>query len=211
MLKIKISPQKPIYIAKIIEFHLSWSYFDQNNLWENIKYLLIIYCSRRIPFLAQIFDKLCQCPLKRHQSPKSRNQSQTEQTLIDSAASKANLRRNGNKPNTEAEVTSLLHHNFTNCLECKRPSQTCNGEQKWKGIYKRRPSGLPLVNRAISEQDTLLLQTYSLKHKDKHRPAINSHSAGTILKELSSEENGTAHAKYTKEVVNGIITNSTRV
>ena len=155
---------------------------------------------------------MCQCRLKRHHSPKSRTQSQTEQTLIDSAASKANLRRNGNKQNMEAEVTSLLHHKFTNCLECKRPLQTSNGEpQKWKGIYKRRPSGLPLVNRAISEQDTLILQTYSMNNKDKERTATNDNSGCTHLKELSSEENGTARAKYTKEKVNGIITNSTRV
>ena len=156
---------------------------------------------------------MCQCHLKRQHSSKNRAQSQTEQTLLDSASSKANIRRNGNKQNLEAEMTSLLHHTFTNCFECKRPFQTSNGEsQKWKGIYKRRPSGLPLVNRAISEQDTLILQTYSLRKGGKHRNAPNSSSGCAVLKELSSEENGIAHANYKTETkVNGFLLNATRV
>ena len=178
---------------------------------------LYFYCFgfRRIPLIAHISDMMCRCRLKRHHSPKCRTQSTTDQTLIDCAITKANNRRNGNgnKQCTEPEITSLLHHNVANCLECKRPSSMTksNGENtKWKGIYKRRPSGLPLVNRNISEQDTLILQTYSIKRNDKHKNT-QKQSDSSVLRELSSSGNDIVISKRQEERSNGYLADAARV
>ena len=137
----------------------------------------------------------CKCRLQiKQQSPKGGNQSTTEQTLLEGASTKAN-RRNASHPHTEQEVTTMLRQNGHTCTDSKGQSQN-NPRDKGKSskvkglLYNRRPSGLPLVNRNMSEHDTLILQTYRDKLNRKTK-ATNSCQAFLPSKDLStcSEDN----------------------
>ena len=99
----------------------------------------------------------------------------------------------------------MLPTKCTNCVECPFQKLRVSGEnKKLKGIYKRRPSGLPLVNRTISEHDVLILQTYKIKMNDKIKKAQN-YSGCQVSNASSTDGNECSSRNQQKETKNGYL------
>ncbi|XP_060590727.1 cardioacceleratory peptide receptor-like [Ruditapes philippinarum] len=136
---------------------------------------------RRIPCIGYLYKWFCKCRIKRHNFNFRTSHRQSEQTNVDVTSAKyvivtkrgyrylvkSNLKHddttqqngqntlptsNNTLKNDEAEKTEkCVAHDVVSSPRTQNPS-VCH--------FRRRPSGLPLANRKMTDQETILLETY---------------------------------------------------
>ena len=150
-----------------------------------------VFFFRRIPLVNFVLKWVCRCCRRRNYFHTGANQSQTEQTNLDATSSRLVARRptNGPKLFAEHETTTLINPANNTINGHSEPiSKYIAANSKWeiteannkkhtkvkyyeiqkkskKPFYHRRPSGLPLVTRRMTSQDTLLLEMYRINAK----------------------------------------------
>ncbi|XP_053385972.1 cardioacceleratory peptide receptor-like isoform X2 [Mercenaria mercenaria] len=139
---------------------------------------------RRIPCIGSVYKWFCQCRIKRRNFTFRSSQRTSEQTNIDVTSCKyVSVSKQGYRYLLKSNPKYRDMHNLIGRISSHTPNiASQNGTimktenhvthneaipivptSESKCFYRRRPSGLPLVNRKMTAQETILLETYRSK------------------------------------------------
>lgn len=131
--------------------------------------------SRRIRIIDSIVRLVCPCPLKRNKpagrlsraswnDPTMMTEGSTKSTQRTSAAG---IKRTLSEESPVLSTKTCMNHSGKKVLFRGNMNNGCYSDKSNKPRRFRRPSGLPLVKRVLSEEDNNLLKAITVKRQQK--------------------------------------------
>ena len=144
------------------------------------------FISRRIPCIGYLYKWFCKCRIERLNFNFRSSHRQSEQTNVDVTSAKyvivtkrgyrylvkSNLKHDETNHQNGPDILPTTNNDLQNGEiekaehgETRDISPTCQQQNPSNCHFRRRPSGLPLANRKMTDQETILLETYRTNGK----------------------------------------------